>query len=132
MDAPGSYTLAALGITAALSAQVQTPIAGLEGMASVTIEAAFAYGSGGTSCSAVVQESMDGGTLWRDIARFDFTTSSDVRYSTLSAVAKSNVAYAALASAGVNDGLLGTQLRAVVTSVGAYVNTTLAVRASVR
>jgi hypothetical protein len=56
-----------------------------------------------------------------------------VRYANLSGLTpKSNVAYAALASAGVNDGLLGNQLRVVITSVGTYANTTLSVRASLR
>lgn len=126
-------TLVSTGITTALSAQAQTPITGQDGVTAATIEANFQYGSGGASVSVLVQTTMDAGTTWRDVARFDFTTSTDVRYATLSGLTpKSNTAYVALAAAGVNDGLLGNQLRAVITSVGTYANTTLSVRASLR
>jgi hypothetical protein len=130
---PGTYSLAALQITTPLTGQVQTTTDGLEGMSAVTVECVFAYGSGGTSLSALMQTSLDEGVTWRDVVRFDFTTSSDVRYSNLSGLTpKSNVAYLALAAAGVNDGLLGDQLRAVITSVGTYVNTTVGIHAAVR
>lgn len=126
-------TLVSTGITTALSSQAQTAITSLDGVTAATIEANFQYGSGGTSTAVIVQTTLDGGTTWRDVARFDFTTSTDVRYATLSGLTpKSNVAYAALGAAGVNDGLLGNQLRAVITSVGTYANTTLSVRASLR
>lgn len=130
---PAVYTLASLGITAALSASAQTAIEDLEGMSSVTLEVAFSYGSGGTSVAAVIQASADGGTTWRDVARFDFTTASAVKYANLAAnAAKAVTAYAALNTEGVNDGFLTDRLRCVVTSVGTYVNSTLAVRAAVR
>jgi hypothetical protein len=133
MDNPGVYTLAALGITAALSAQAQTPITGLDGMSAVTLEAALAYGSGGTTCAAVVQTSFDGGTTWRDVARFEFTTASAVKIANLQANgAKAIASYSALSTETVLDGVLGDRLRVVVTSTGTYVNTTLSVRASAR
>jgi hypothetical protein len=133
MDSPGLKTLAALSITSALSASPQTAIDDLDGMTAVTLEASFQWGSGGTSCSAVVQTSFDGGTIWRDIARFDFTTATAVKHCNLEGLlSKAVTAYAALASEGVYDGVLGDQLRAVVTSVGTYANTVLSVRASVR
>jgi hypothetical protein len=126
-------TLVSTGITTALSAQAQTAITGQDGVTAATIEANFQYGSGGTSVSVLVQTTLDAGTTWRDVARFDFTTATDVRYATLSGLTpKSNTAYVALAAAGVNDGLLGNQFRAVITSVGTYANTTLSVRASLR
>jgi len=133
MDNPGVYALFAGQITAALTAQAQTPIIDLDGMTAVTLEASLGYGSGGTSCSAVVQTTFDEGTTWRDVARFDFTTSTRVATANLSGLtAKASATYASLASEGVNDGLLGDQLRVVLTSVGTYVNTTLSVRAAVR
>lgn len=129
----GVYTLAALGITTALTSSAQTAIDDLDGATAVTLEAALAWGSGGTSIAAVVQTSFDGGTTWRDIARFDFTTASAVKVANLSGLlSKVVTAYAALASEGVFDGVLGDRLRAVITSVGTYVNTTLSVRAAVR
>jgi hypothetical protein len=133
MNNPAVYSLAALSITAALSASAQTAIDDLDGMTAVTLEASFQWGSGGTSCSAVVQTSFDGGTIWRDIARFDFTTATAVKHCNLEGLlSKAVTSYAVLASEGVYDGVLGDQLRAVVTSVGTYANTVLSVRASVR
>lgn len=133
MDAPGTYTLAALGITAALAAQAQTAITGLDGMTAVTLVATFGYGSGGSTASVTAQTSVDGGTTWLDIARFDFTTASTKKVANLSGLlSKAVAAYAALGSEGVTDGVLGTQLRAVVTTTGVYVNTTLDVRAVAR
>ena len=132
MDNPGSYGLAALGITAALSAQPQTAIVDLDGITAVTLEFYFQYGSGGTTCIAVVQTSFDG-TTWRDIARADFATASLTKHCNLEGLlSKGITGYAALAAEGVYDGVLGNQLRCVVTSTGTYVNSTLAVHASVR
>lgn len=133
MDSPGTYDLSVFSLTAALSAQAQTAITDLQGMSDVTLEFELAYGSGGASIGAVVQTSLDGGTTWRDIARADFTTASAVKHCNLNGeLSKAMTAYAVLDSEGVNDGILGDRLRAVITSVGTYVNTTLAVRAAVR
>ena len=130
---PDVYTLASLGLTTALAASAQTPITGLAGMSSVTLEVSFSYGSGGATCAAVVQTSFDGGTTWRDIARFDFTTESAVKYANLRTNDSRDVMpYEALNHDGINDCILGDRLRAVVTSTGTYATTTLAVRASVR
>lgn len=130
---PGVYTLAAVQITTAITSSAQTAITDLDGATGVSIECSFAYGSGGTTASATIQTSLDGGTTWRDVARCDFTTATRVAYGNLSGLTAKNVAtFSALASEGVNDGLLGDRLRAVITTTGTYVNTTLAVRASVR
>ena len=134
MDNPGVYTLAVVSPTTAVAAAagVQTPIANLDGMTAVSIEASFQYGSGGTTATAVVQTSFDG-SIWRDIARFDFATSTAVKHCNLEGLlSKGITAYAALGSEGVYDGVLGNQLRAVISSTGTYANTILSVRASVR
>lgn len=136
MDNPGVLTLAAVNLTAPLTAQAQTmPVNAdsLDGMTAVTLTAEFQYGSGGTTCSAVVQTSFDGGTVWWDIARFDFTTATRKAACNLEGLLSKAVStYTALASEGVFDGVLGSELRCVLTSTGTYVNTTLAIRASVR
>lgn len=133
MENPDTYTLAALAVTAPLTASAQTATEGLDGISAVTIEARFAYGSGGTTCAAVVQTSFDGGTTWIDIARFDFTTASATKVANLSGhLSKAVSAYTALAAEGVFDGVLSDMLRAVITSTGTYVNTTISVRAAVR
>ena len=130
---PGTYDLATLAITTALTNSVQTAIVDLDGMSAANIVAELLGASGGTSISALVQTTFDGGTTWLDIARFDFTTVAGKKYCNLQTIAaKAVTAYAALAAEGINDGLLGKQLRAAVSSVGGpYVNTTLNIRASV-
>lgn len=129
----GVYTLSSLAVSTALTSSAQTAIEDLDGATAVTLEAQFQYGSGGTTCVVVVQTSFDGGSVWRDIARFDFTTASATKHANLSGLlSKAVTAYAALGSEGVYDGVLGDRLRAVITSTGTYANTTLAVRASVR
>jgi len=129
----GIFTLAAKQITVAVAAEAQTAIEDLDGMTAVTLEAVFAYGSGGATAIAVVQTSADGGTNWRDIVRFDFTTASAVKVANLSGLlSKAVTVYAVLAAEGVLDGILGNKLRAVITTTGTYVNSTLSVRAAVR
>lgn len=132
MLTPGTYDLATLGITTALTNSAQTPLTDLDGMAAANIVAELLGATAGTSISALVQTTFDDGTTWLDVARFDFTTTAGKKYAVLQAVAAKGVtSYAALAAEGVNDGLLGDRLRAVITSVGTYTNTTLNVRASV-
>lgn len=133
MDNPGVFTLAALGVTAALSAQAQTAIVDLDGMTAVTLEAELLGGSSGTSIALVAQTSFDGGTTWFDVARFDFLTTAAKKWCVIEGSAARAVAsYAALAAEGVTNGLLGDRLRGVITSVGTYTNTTVSLRASVR
>ena len=135
MNNPAVYTLATLQITAPLTAQLSTPITGLAGMTAVTFEAAWSGAAGGTSVTAVVRTTFDGGTTWREIARFDFTTAAAVKHANLSGLlSKAVTAYATLNADSVNDGVLGDQLQLSVTSVGTFTGAggTLAVRASAR
>lgn len=130
MDNPGDYPLFAGAITTALdrATGAQTAILNLEGMLAASLDFDFKWGSGGTSCSAVVQRSPDKGTTWRDIARADFLTTSKVTQFNLEGLlSKGATAYADLASEGVIDGMFGGQMRVVLIVVGTYVNTTLAV-----
>lgn len=132
MNNPGLKSLATLSLTTALSAQAQTAIIDLDGMTAVTLEARFGYGSGGTSCTALCQTTLDG-TNWIDIASFDFVTASATKHCNLEGLlSKAVTAYGALSANSVYDGVLGDRLRCVVTSVGIFANTTLSVRASVR
>ena len=134
MNSPGCYTLAALGITTALTSSAQTAIDDLEGMTAVSLVAILSYGSGGTTAVAVVQTSVDGGTTWYDVARFDFATSSETKVANLSGLlSKAVTAYAALSANSVFDGILGDRLRCVITTTGTYAGgTTLSVRAVAR
>jgi hypothetical protein len=135
MDNPGVFTLAPAQIGVAAGPFTFSPIIDLDGMTAVTLEANFQYGSGGTTCSAIVATSFDGGTTWRHIARFDFTTAADVKVANLSGLTPVGIAdnaYVDLATESIRDGLLGDRLCAIIVSTGTYVNTTLSVRAAVR
>jgi hypothetical protein len=128
----GVFDLCAMQIAAALSNEALSAIDGLDGMTAVSLDASFAYGTGGTSVVAVVQTTLDG-TNWRDIARFDFGTAASVKHANLSGLlSKGITSTATLSSEGVVDGLLGNKLRVVLNSSGTFVNTTLSIRAAVR
>lgn len=134
---PGDYTLAALGITTALTGQAQTSIQDLEGMNAATIEAQFAYGSGGTSCKVWIQTTLDAGQTWLDAACFAFTTSSGTKVINLSGLTPVTSAIVptdgSMSDNTAQDGVLGSALRAKITTTGTYAGSTaLSVRASVR
>ena len=127
MDNPGVFVLAALAITTPLTAQAQSPIVDLDGISAANLLCEMVGGTGGTSVDVLVQTTFDGGNTWLDVAHFSFTNTAGKKFATLNALASKGVtAYAALAAEGVNDGLLGDQLRGVITSVGTYTNTTVA------
>ena len=145
MENPGIFDLGSAQVSAAVSDVVitngttsagvaQSLIDRLQGMMSVSLFAKFTYGSGGTSCTAVVQTSLNQGADWIDIARFDFATSNSQKSVNISAQAASAVAaVAALSSEGKLDGILGDRLRAKITTDGTYAgNTSLSIRACVR
>ena len=133
---PGDYSLADLSLTTALIAQAQTPIQNLEGMLAVTIDFKFAWGSGGTTCKVWVQVSADDGQTWKDIACRTFTTASSIKTINLSGLTPVTTAITptdgAMADDTVQDGVLGTLMRAKITSTGTYANTLLSVKISAR
>ena len=83
-------------ITTALTNAVSTAqqVQGQMGVESVTIQANFTYGSGGTTATTWVQTSLDGGLTWTDVANFAFTTSSLRAVATLSALTEFSIAMA--------------------------------------
>lgn len=137
----GIKNLGDVDITVALTDSVITEgangvsyIDDLDGMSGVSLQATFVYGSGGTSVAAIVQTSLDQGSSWIDIARFDFTTASAKKVANISTGAMSApAAVAALGAEGDLDYILGDRLRVKVTSVGTYAgSTSLSVRGAVR
>jgi hypothetical protein len=141
---PGIYNLGDTAITTALTNEVITEgisnsgvsqdfIDGLDWMAAMTLFCNFTYGSGGTTCSVVVQIALDT-VNWIDVARFDFTTSSLAKRCNLSGLTPVAVgSVATLGSEGQLDGILGDRVRAKITSTGTYAgNTSVSVRAVVR
>jgi hypothetical protein len=133
VENPGVFTLAALQIAAAKQQALLSPILDLDGMSAVTLEANFQFGSGSGTCSAIVATSFDGGITWRHVARFDFGVASRTAIANLAALSSKAIAnYADLNAEGVNDGMLGDRLAVLLTSTGAYLGTTLSLRAAVR
>lgn len=133
MDNAGTYALAVLDSSAFPASGVVSPITGLDGMASVSLEAVFKYGTGGTTLSAIVMTSFDNGQTWRHIARFDFTTAAATKLANIQAnAAKGITAYADLNAEGVNDGMLGDQFAVKLLTSGTYANSSLSIRAAVR
>lgn len=107
----------------------------LGGMHAVTVQARFAYGSGGTNCKAYVQTSLDQGTTWVDVACVVFTTATETQVFNLAALADKSLTVptdGTLTDDTVVGGILGDRLRVKVISTGTYVNTTVSVRIAVR
>lgn len=123
-------TLLSHAFTAAETAQVgQTFVCEDGAPESVSILAAFDYGSGGTSVAAYVQTLI--GNTWIDVAAFKFTTSDASKLVNLSALTPVTTLYTptdgALTDDTVKDGILGRQWRVKYTSVGVYAATSLTV-----
>lgn len=132
MNSPGLYTLFAGAITTAKTAEAQTAISALDGMAWAALVCELLGASSGSTISAWVQTTYDGGTTWLDIALWTFTTTAAKKWCVLGTETEKAIAsYAALAAEGVNNGLLGDRLRVVLTTTGTYTNTTLSIRAAV-
>jgi hypothetical protein len=130
----GTFSLGDFSIGAAAT-QVGEVVDDLSGAFAITLSARLAYGSGGTSCYAVVETSLDQGVTWVQIARFDFTTSGLQKVMTVSGLTPRIAAATAgsLAADTALDGTLGDRLRATVVSTGTYAGSTVvSVRANVR
>lgn len=125
-------TLALIAPTAAASAQVTTPLGWIGDYPTyMPVQCKFAYGSGGTSLSAWVQTSLDGGATWTDVMNCAFTTSSLRVIYDLPAITSITSPFTAtdgtLAANTAPGGIFGQQWRVKWTSVGTYVATTLTI-----
>jgi hypothetical protein len=129
MAIPGVYTLAALTITTAITAQRQTAITSLEGMSRAVIEAEFA-GTGGSTVVALIRSRIGTGGTWREVASIDFSAAG-AKSCTLVAGAAAVAAFATLSANSVLAGFLGSELEAVITTTGTWSSGVLTVRAHV-
>src|SRR3990167_8751690 len=114
--------LATTTITTAVTASLggTTTIRNVRALA---LQAVFVYGSGGTTATAWVQTSLDGGTTWFDIANFAFTTTTANRMYNLTAAAVTAIATPTDGTLGDNtslNGFLGAQFRVKLTTTGTY------------
>jgi hypothetical protein len=129
-------------MAALLSVQITAPVTAVVGPQlefragpslplSVLVQGKFSYGSGGTTVTAWVQTSCDGGSTWADVASFGYTTLSARSLYNLSALTVGTTAYVptdgTMASNTSKDGIIGSQWRVKYTTTGTYVGTTLEV-----
>jgi hypothetical protein len=96
---------------------------------SAILQANFTYGSGGTTVSAWVQTTFDGGNTWVDAANFSFTTASAIAIFNLSSAAAvvapvTPTSGTLTANTAVGE-MMGRMWRVLLTSTGTYVGTTL-------
>lgn len=130
----GTFSLGDFSIGAAAT-QVGDVVDDLGGSTAITLSARLGYGSGGASCYAVVETSLDQGVTWVQIARFDFTTAGAQKVLTVSGLTPrlSAASAGSLSADTALDGTIGDRLRATVVSTGTYAGSTvLSVRANVR
>jgi hypothetical protein len=132
---PGDYSLCDLAITTALSGVAQTPIQNLEGMLAATVEAKLSWGSGGTTAKAYIQTTLDDGQTWIDIACIAFGAASEtvlLNFSKLTPkLTQLTPSDGSMADDTAIDGILGSALRAKITTTGTYSNTAFSVKVSV-
>lgn len=132
---PGDYSLCDLSLTTALASIAQTPIQNLEGMIAASILFKFSYGSGGTTARAYVQITLDDGVTWIDVACRSWTISSEtkvINLSGLTPVAAFTPSDGAMADNTLQDGVLGSAMRAKLITTGTYVNTIVSVKLSAK
>lgn len=131
----GLFNLGSATITAAVTDSVLTSanfngaaaayIAGLGGMKSLTAWVDFVYGSGGTTAILKIQTSLDQGSNWIDILRFDFAQANRKAIASVGVfAAAAPAAVAALGSESKLDNILGDRVRAILTSTGTYAGST--------
>lgn len=90
---------------------------------SISLQANFAWGSGGTTANVYIQTSLDGGTTWCDALTFGFTTAIARFVGTVNSgksVIPATFTDGSLAINTVNDGLFGPLWRAKLVSTGTY------------
>lgn len=140
---PGIYNLGDIAISVAMTDEVITVssnsldefIGNLDGLDSVTLQCHFSHGGGGATVKCDIETSLDQGLTWIDIARFAFTTTTDVKIANLTTKTPVTTFYTpvTLADNTAVDGILGDMLRAKLTTTGTYTGaTTISVRAHVR
>jgi hypothetical protein len=124
--------LANRSITTPVTLQATTPIVLTNGaFRSADVQASFVTAGGGSTVTAFVQTSLDGGATWADVACFGFTTSSAVKVFNLSTTAAVTSPITptsgALTANTALAGVMGNQWRALISSTGTYAGTTLRV-----
>jgi hypothetical protein len=91
---------------------------------SADVQANFVTAGGGSTVTAFVQTSLDGGNTWADVACFGFTTSSAVKVFNLSTTAAVTSPITptngGLTANTAISGVMGNMWRALISSTGTY------------
>lgn len=120
--------LVATTVGAAVTAVVTLPLGNMGGAKSITAQAKFLYGAGGTTLKCWLQTTFDGGATWCDIACFAFLLASATKISKVmigTALAAALVPTdGSLADDTIKDGLIGSAFRLKYTSTGTYTGAT--------
>lgn len=128
MITPGFKSLGVFNIT---TAGTQTGDAvDLTGLLALTVQARFAWGSGGTTCKVYVQTSIDDGNTWVDFACFAFgNTSAEspiLNFSKLTPKTTQIVPTdGTLADDTAIDGIISSLVRCKVVVAGTYAGSTV-------
>ena len=114
-----------LTITSAISTALTTEAVKLPAQPrSLTVQANFTYGSGGTNADSYIQTSLDGGSTWIDVANFRFTTTSARKAVNLTArtpvTTQATPTDGSITANTALDGILGPLLRVKYQSSGTY------------
>lgn len=124
MDVSPLFSLGAVQIGAA-AALITEPITDLNGLAGLSGSIRFA-GTGGTSVDVYLQETLDGGASWIDLANAHFTAAGVQAFSLVQGAADGlALTDGALAQNSLlNDGVvpLFDQYRLKIVSLGTWVN----------
>ncbi len=116
---------------------IGTPLDKLDGMTACTLYLRFQYGSGGSTCKAYCQVSLDQETTWVDIACASFTTASEAVILNFSGLTPKLTQIVptdgALADDTAIDGVLSDRMRLKIVTTGTYAGqTVLSGRVAVR
>jgi hypothetical protein len=94
------------------------------GASVITAQAAFARGSGGTTCDVFIQTSVDNGSTWIDVMQFAFATTTVTKISSvrpyIAMAANVTPTDGSLSDNTILDGLIGDRLRVKTVVVGVY------------
>ncbi len=98
-------------------------VTGFAGILALSLQAAFVYGSGGSTATLYIQTSLDQGQSEIDIAAIQFGVANGVEVANLSGLTPKTTPFAptqqALTPGTCVDGVLGDYLRAVLVVAGA-------------
>jgi hypothetical protein len=122
----GAISLGSFSITTA-GTQTGDWVDDFDGLLALLAQLKLSYGSGGTSIRAYLQTSVDDTPTPVDIACVVFGTASEnavLNFSALTPKTQVTPADGALADDTVVDGVLGSQFRLKVVSVGVYAGST--------